>query len=201
MRTIVRWVLTKASAFCCLSLFSASCFLVAQTPKTIHGNVVDHTYSDPRYGLRYTFPADLENMTSLPNGVPVGTGEKQGVSELMLSAMEAQNGRVRRGVMITSDPIGVFGARDASSYLRQMVKLSMGAKEPIDLRSVTIAGKSFARTDVGIGVQIRSYGAQLATICGSDFLTFYFSGPSPARVEELVRSLDQLSISCPAGKH
>jgi hypothetical protein len=140
-------------------------------------------------------------MTSLPNGIPVGTGEKQGVSEFLFSSMERPNGRVRRGVMITSDPIGVLGAKDASNYLRQMVKLSMGAKDRIDLRTVTIAGKSFARTDVGIGVQIRSYGAQLATICGNDFLTFYFSGPGPAKVEELVRTLDQLSLSCSVNNH
>ncbi len=101
---------------------------------------------------------------------------------------------------MSSDPIGVFGVNDASSYLREMVKLSMGAKDPIDLRTVTITGKSFARTDVGIGTEIRSYGAQLATVCGNDFLGFYFSGPSQAAVEELVRTLDQLSLTCPAGK-
>jgi hypothetical protein len=139
-------------------------------------------------------------MAALPGGIPVGTGEKQGVSEFLFSAMETPDGHVRRGVMITSDPIGVFGAHDASNYLRQVVKLSMGAKEPIDIQSVSIGGRSFSRANAGVGQQVRSFGAQLSTVCGDYFLTFYFSGPSQESTETLVRTLEQLSLSCPVGE-
>jgi hypothetical protein len=83
----------KRLLFCSLAVVSLSFALVAQTQLRIHGSVDGHTYTDPRFGLRYTiFPANLESMTSLPNGIPVGTGEKQGVSEFLFSAMEKPNG-------------------------------------------------------------------------------------------------------------
>ena len=189
----------KGLLFCNLALVLLSSVLVAQTDQRLHGSVEGHTYTDPRFGLRYTFPTDLENLTSLPNGIPVGTGEKQGVSEFLFSAVEKQNGHVRRGILITTDPLGTFGAKDVPSYLRKLMVLSLGAKEPIEVRPVTIADETFSRTNINVGTGIVSYGAQLSMLCRGEFLTFYFSGPTPEAVEALVNTLNQLSLNCPTG--
>jgi hypothetical protein len=174
--------------------------VVAQTHQRIHGSVEGHTYTDPRFGLHYTFPSELENMTSLPNGIPVGTGEKQGVSEFLFSAMEKPNRSVRRGVLITTDPFGAFGAMDVPNYLRKLMVLSLGAKEPIEVRPVTIGDKTFSRTNINLGTGIISYGAQLSTLCRGEFVTFYFSGPTPEAVAELVSTLDKLTLDCSTAK-
>jgi hypothetical protein len=146
------------------------------------------------------FPEQLETQNSLPNGIPVGTGEKQGVSEFLFSAMEKPNGQVRRGVMIITDPKGTFGVNDVPHYLRQLVLLSLGAKEPIEVSPTVIGNRGFFRADVGGDAQVHFYGAQLSTLCGDQFLTFVFSGQSPEKVEELVHSMDRLSLSCQAIK-
>lgn len=197
MNLIVAGKLITRVLLCCLISLSFSSILVAQAQQRVHGSVDGHTYADLRFGLRYTFPADLETMSFLPNGIRVGTGERQGGSEFLFAAMEKPNGRVRRGVMITTDPVGTFGARDVPTYLQKEMVLSLGAKEPIRVQSVTINGRRFYRTDAGIGVPIHSYGAQLSTLCSGAFLTFYFSGPTPESVEELVRTLSQMVLSCP----
>jgi hypothetical protein len=150
--------------------------------------------------MSYSFPEQLEVQSSLPNGIPVGTGEKQGVSEFLLSAMEKPNGQVRRGVMIVTDPKGTFGSQDVPHYLHQLLVLSLGAKEPIAISPTVIGGRSYFRANVGGGAQIHFYGAQLSTLCGGQYLTFVFSGPSPEKVEELVHSMDQLLLSCQATK-
>jgi hypothetical protein len=182
-----------------LAVVSLSSILVAQTHQRGHGSVDGHTYTDPRFGLRYSFPAELENMTSLPGGIPVGTGEKSGVTEFLFSAMEKPNRSVRRGVLITTDPLGAFGAVDVPSYLRKLMVLSLGAKEPIEVQSVTIGERTFSRTNINAGVGTVSYGAQLSTLCRGEFLTFYFSGPSPEAVAGLVSTLDKLSLNCSTG--
>jgi hypothetical protein len=184
---------------CSLAVLAFSPVFVAQ-PQRIHGSVEGHTYTDPRFGLRYTFPAELENMTSLPGGIPVGTGEKRGVSEFLFSAMERPNGSVRRGVMITTDPLGAFRATDVPSYLRKLMVLSLGAKEPIEVQSVTIGDNKFSRTNINLGKGIISYGAQLSTHCRGEFLTFYFSAPTPEAVGGLVSTLEKLTLNCSTGR-
>ena len=190
----------RYAAFCLFSSLLLDPCLYAQAHEPVHGTVQGHTYSDSRFGLSYEYPDTLETMSSLPNGMPVGTGEKQGVSEFLFSAMEKPNGIVRKGVFIVTDPKGTFGANDVPQYLRQLLVLSLGAKEPIEISPIVIRGQSFFRASVGGEAQVHFYGAQLSTLCGDHFLDFVFSGPSPEKVEELVRSLDRLRLNCPASK-
>ena len=173
-------------------IFSAST-VMSQTPT--HGAVEGNVYLDSRYGMRYTFPAGLKVQTVL-NGMPVGTGEKQGSSEFLFDAMEDPTGRVRSGVFITSDPRGSLGAKDASEFLQGIAKLGMGAKGPVDVREILLAGRKFYRSDVGVGLPVHSYGAQIATSCNGHFVVFYFSGASPERVEQLVHSMNTLQLEC-----
>src|SRR5580658_6132776 len=113
-----------------------------------HGNVKGNTYSDQRFGLRYTFPSQLEPQASL-NGMPVGTGEKTDGSEFLLDAMERANGQVRSGVLITADSKGAGGAADARQFLRMMLVQGMGFKGEPGIEAVKIAGRSFFRSNVG----------------------------------------------------
>ncbi len=157
----------------------------------IEGN----TYIDARFGMRYTFPAHLKAQTSL-NGMPVGTGEKQGSSEFLFDAMEDPTGRVRSGVFITTDPVGSLGAKGVPEFLQVVVKQGMGAKEPVEVRDVAIAGRRFYRSNVGIGSPVHAFGAQVGTICNNHFLVFCFSAASPQLVDDLVRTMSSLQLNC-----
>ena len=145
--------------------------------------------------MRYTIPTNLRVQSSL-NGMPVGTGEKQGSSEFLFDAMEDQTGSVRSGVFITTDPVGTFGAQDVPEFLREIAKQGMGAKGPVEVRDVAIAGRQFYRSDVGIGSPVHAFGAQVGTICNNHFLVFYFSAASPERVNDLVHTMSTLQLSC-----
>jgi hypothetical protein len=179
----------------CLFLTCVPTFSTAFSQAPNHGKVEGNIYWDARYGMRYTFPANLKVQATL-NGMPVGTGEKQGVSEFLFDAMEDPTGRVRSGVFITSDPRGALGAKGASEYLQAMAKIAMGAKGPVEVREISLAGRRFYRSDVGIGSPVHSYGAQVGTTCNDHFLVFYFSGASAERVEDLVHSMNSLQLEC-----
>jgi hypothetical protein len=162
---------------------------------TDHGKVSGNTYADGRFGLRYTFPANLDAQSSL-NGTPVGTGEKNGTSEFLFSAMEKPNGRVREGIFITSDPVGAGGIRETQQFLRLVIANGMGVKPPTEFIKVAIAGRDFYQSRVNIPGAITIYGAQLATICSGHFLVFWFSAPSPSELEAMIHSLDGMSLTC-----
>lgn len=185
---LVPLVLPTAVVFLSFSL------TFAQTP--VHGRVEGHTYIDARFGLRYTFPSPLESQTSL-NGMPVGTGEKQGISEFLLDAMEKPNGQVRSGVFITADPAGALGAKDSKQFLALMLVTAMGFRGDARIQPVEISGRTFYRSSVGGGTQgVHFYGAQLMTSCNGRYLGFWFSASSPKKVEDLVHSMDQMELKC-----
>jgi len=167
-----------------------------------HGKVEGNTYVDGRFGLRYTFPGNLEVQTSVGN-MPVGTGEKVGTSEFLLSVMEKPTGRIRRGVFITSDPVGTQGITQTQSFLNFAITRALAPKDPPDIKKVTIAGRTFYESKVGgdaavPGGSIHFYGAQIATSCSGHFLVFCFSAASPAEVDELLGSPDRMEMSCSA---
>jgi hypothetical protein len=171
----------------------------AQVP--IHGRIESNTYIDPRFGLRYTFPSKLGIQSSLPNEMPVGTGEKIGGTEFLFGAMENPNGQVRSGVLIIADDKGIPGVPDVRQYLKWILANSLGVTGEPDMRPVTIAGRSFYRSDAGVGTTIRSYGAQLATSCNGHYVIFVFSAASPARIENLIHSMDAMEMNCSAVFH
>jgi hypothetical protein len=178
-------------------LLSLSELALAQMP--IHGRIEGNTYIDPRFGLRYTFPSQLEIQTALSNGMPVGTGEKSGGSEFLFGAMEKPNGQVRSGVLIIADEPKIVGTTDVRQYLKWILVNGMGQKGEPDIKSMTVAGRIFYRADAGVGTSIRSYGAQLATSCNHRFLIFVFSAASPDRIESLLHSMDGMEMKCPNG--
>jgi len=174
----------------------ASCNTTSGQART-HGKVEGNTYVDSRFGLRYTFPGFLETQASL-NGMPVGTGEKVGASEFLLDAMEKPNGQIRSGVFITSDEKGALGATNARQFLILMLAQAMRVKGEPDIRSTTIAGRTFYRSDVGGGGSVHFYGAQLATDCNGHYLVFWFSAGSSEKMEGLVRSMNEMEMKCSA---
>jgi hypothetical protein len=166
-----------------------------------HGSVESGAYIDPRFGLRYTFPASLLVQTSL-NGLPIGTGQKNGESEYLFAALEKPTGQVRSGVFITADPAGALEVTDISQFMRLTIGQSPIFKGKVGLEPVLIAGRTFYRSNSGGGsggdTPIRFYGAQLGTSCSGQFLIFWFSGASRAVVDELVHSMDSMKLTCPA---
>jgi hypothetical protein len=180
------------------SLLSLYGSVYAQAPT--HGRIEGNAYIDPRFGLRYTFPSQLEVQATMTNGIPVGTGEKSGGRELLFDAMEKPNGQVRSGVLIIAIDMGVMRPTDVGQYLKAML-IGMGVKDVPSIKPVTIAGRSFYRSDAGFGTTVRSYGAQLATSCNGHFVIFIFSGASPERIESLVHSMDGMEMKCSNDSH
>ncbi len=166
-----------------------------------HGSVEGGAYVDPRFGLRYTFPAGLEVQTAL-NGMPVGNGQKEGNSEYLFAALEKPNGQVRSGVFITADPVGALEVTDISQFMRLMIGQSPIFRGKVDLEPVLIAGRTFYRSnlggDSGGDAPTRFYGAQLGTPCSGQFLIFWFSGASRAAIDQLVHSMDSMKLACTA---
>jgi hypothetical protein len=148
-----------------------------------HGSVEGGAYVDSRFGLRYTFPDSLDVQTSL-NGMPVGTGQKNGDSECLFAALEKPNGQVRSGVFITADPVGALEVTDMQQFMRLMIGQSPVFKGKVEL-------------EVG-DTPTRFYGAQVGTSCSGQFLIFWFSGASRAVIDGLVHSMDSMKLSCPA---
>jgi hypothetical protein len=166
-----------------------------------HGSVEGGAYVDSRFGLRYTFPDSLDVQTSL-NGMPVGTGQKNGDSECLFAALEKPNGQVRSGVFITADPVGALEVTDMQQFMRLMIGQSPVFKGKVELEPVLIAGRTFYRSNSGGGsvgdTPTRFYGAQVGTSCSGQFLIFWFSGASRAVIDGLVHSMDSMKLSCPA---
>jgi len=166
-----------------------------------HGSVEGGVYADSRFGLRYTFPAGLEMQTSL-NGMPVGTGQKNGNSEYLFAALEKPTGQVRSGVFITADPVGALEVTDVEQFMRLMISQSPIFKGKVELEPVLIAGRTFYRSNSGGGsggdTPTRFYGAQVGTSCNGQFLIFWFSGASRAVIDQLVHSMDSMKLTCPA---
>jgi hypothetical protein len=171
----------------------------------VHGSVEGGAYVDPRFGLRYTFPASLEVQTSL-NGMPVGTGQKAGDSEYLFAALEKPTGQVRSGVFITADQVGALGVTSVEQYMRLMIGQSPIFKGKVELEPVLIAGRTFYRANSGGGSgggsggdsPTRFYGAQVGTSCNGQFLIFWFSGASRVVIDQLVHSMDTLTLACSA---
>ena len=172
----------------------------AQVP-TAHGSVEGGVYVDPRFGLQYTFPASLGAATSL-NGMPVGTGQKNGNTEYLFAALEKPTGQVRSGVFITADPVGALEVTSVEQYMRLMIGQSPIFKGKVEIQPVLIANRTFYRANSGGGsggdAPNRFYGAQVGTSCNGQFLIFWFSGASPAVIDQLVHSMDSMKLSCPA---
>jgi hypothetical protein len=166
-----------------------------------HGSVDGGVFVDPRFGLRYTFPASLEVQTAL-NGMPVGTGQKNGDSEYLFAALEKPTGQVRSGVFITADPVGAQEVTNVEQYMRLMIGQSPIFKGKVELEPVLIAGRTFYRANSGGGsggdTPARFYGAQLGTSCSGQFLIFWFSGASREVIDQLVHSMDSMKLTCPA---
>jgi hypothetical protein len=172
----------------------------SQAPSA-HGSVDSGAYVDPRFGLRYTFPASLEPQTSL-NGTPVSTGQKNGNTEYLFAALEKPTGQVRSGVFITADPMGALEVTSVEQYMRLMIGQSPVFKGKVELQPVLIAGRTFYRAYSGGGsdgdTPTRFYGAQVGTTCNGQFLIFWFSGASRAAIDQLVHSMDSMKLACPA---
>ena len=168
----------------------------AQT-SPMHGSVEGGVYVDPRFGLRYTFADSLEVQTSL-NGMPVGTGQKNGDSEYLFAALEKPTGHVRSGVFITADPIGALEVTDIQHFMRLMIGQSPIFKGKVELEPVLIAGRTFYRSNSGGDTPARFYGAQVGTSCNGQFLLFWFSGASRDVIDGLVHSMDNMKLTCPA---
>ena len=151
LEVLLRCIATCRLTCGCIRLFMLSIALLltlsdlaqGQTPP--HGRIEGNTYADPRFGLRYTFPSQLDIQTSL-NGMPVGTGEKAGGgSEFLFDAMEKPNGQVRSGVLIVADEKGVIGTTDVRQYLKWILANGMGVKGEPEIKPITVAG----RTSIG----------------------------------------------------
>jgi hypothetical protein len=183
----------------CTALALAFVFISVRRPlegqEANHGKVTGNTYADRRFGLRYTFPANLD-VQSFVNGMPVGTGQKQGTSEFLFSAMEKPSGHVRGGVFITSDPVGTGGIREVQQFLRLMIANGMRVKQSAEVTKVAIAGRDFYQGRVNIPGTVTIYGAQLATECNGHFLVFWFSAASSGEVDSLVHSMDRMGLTC-----
>lgn len=166
-----------------------------------HGSVEGGAYVDPRFGLRYTFPDLLEVQTSL-NGMPVGTGQKNGDSEYLFAALEKPTGQVRSGVFITADPVGTLEVTDIQHFMRLYIGQSPILQGKVELEPVLIAGRTFYRANSGGGSggdsSARFYGAQVGTSCNGQFLVFWFSGASRDVIDQLVRSMDSMKLACPS---
>jgi hypothetical protein len=176
----------------------------SQVPSA-HGSVEGGVYADSRFGLRYTFPASLEVQTAL-NGMPVGTGQRNGNTEYLFAALEKPTGQVRSGVFITADPVGALEVTRVEQYMRLMIGQSPIFTGKVELEPVLIAGRTFYRANSGGGSgggsgadsPVRFYGAQVGTSCNGQFLIFWFSGASRAVVDQLVHSMDSMKLACPA---
>ena len=162
-----------------------------------HGSVEFGVYVDPRFGMRYTLPESLEVQASL-NGMPVGTGQKNGDSEYLFVALEKPTGQVRRGVFITADPVGALEVTDVEHFMRLMIGQSPIFKGKVELEPVLIAGRTFYRSNSGGDTPARFYGAQVGPSCNGQFLIFWFSGASRSVIDQLVHSMDSLKLACPA---
>jgi hypothetical protein len=147
--------------------------------------------------MRYTLPESLEVQASL-NGMPVGTGQKNGDSEYLFVALEKPTGQVRRGVFITADPVGALEVTDVEHFMRLMIGQSPIFKGKVELEPVLIAGRTFYRSNSGGDTPARFYGAQVGTSCNGQFLIFWFSGASRSVIDQLVHSMDSLKLACPA---
>jgi hypothetical protein len=197
-RGLVALVVTAIGLFGCIG--SSAQASVGQV-SAVHGSVQGSAYVDPRFGLRYTFPDKLEVQTSL-NGMPVGTGQKNGDSEYLFAALEKPTGQVRSGVLITADSVGSLEVTEVQQFMRLMIGQSPVFKGKIELEPVLIAGRTFYRSNSGGGsggdAPNRFYGAQVGTACSGQFLIFWFSGPSRTVIDQLVRSMDGMKLTCPA---
>jgi hypothetical protein len=166
-----------------------------------HGTVEGGEYVDGRFGLRYTFPQSLEVQTSL-NGMPVGTGQKNGESEFLFAALEKPTGQVRSGVFITADPVGSLEVTNVSQFMRLMIGQSPIFKGKVELEPVLMAGRTFYRANSGGSsggdAPGRFYGAQVGTSCNGQFLIFWFSGASRSVIDGLVHSMDGMKLGCVA---
>jgi len=166
-----------------------------------HGSLEAGTYVDPRFGLRYTFPASLEVQTSL-SGMSVGTGQKNGDTEYLFAALEKPTGQVRSGVFITADPVGELEVTNVEQFMRLMIGQSPLFKGKVELEPVLIAGRTFYRANSGGGSggdsPTRFFGAQVGTSCSGQFLIFWFSGASRVVIDQLVHSMDSIKLTCPA---
>ena len=186
-----RPVLSVIATLCFSSIGAKS--LVAQA----HGHVDGNTYADERFGIVYTFPTYLKSQTSM-NGVPVGTGTKVGVSEYLFAAMEDPTGQVRRGVFVTSDPIGVFGVHTIPDYLKAMVSASSMKLDFTGILRTNFSGCTFYVAHASPNGPVKIYGAQASTISHGHFVTFWLSGPSAEDVSTLLALLNNAKINCAA---
>jgi hypothetical protein len=183
---------------CIFALLMTFYCISAVSQSVPHGHLEGDSYIDPRFGLSYTFPASLQVQTSIGN-MKVGTGEDQGGgSEYLFSAMEKVTGQVRSGIFILSDRIGALGIHDTRTYLRMILTKSMPPQGQIEIKPITLLGRQFFRSNAGIPGPIHSYGVQLATQCSGHFLSFWFSGSSPEKAEEIVHTLDHMQLACPS---
>jgi hypothetical protein len=187
-------VLAAISLLVCLRAY-------AQAPAghgpSAHGSVEGGAYIDPRFGMHYTFPASLEVQTSL-NGMPVGTGQKNGDSEYLFAALEKPTGQVRSGVFITADPVGTLEVTNVEQFMRLMIGQSPMFKGKVELEPLLIAGRTFYRANSGGGSASHFYGAQVGTSCNGQFLIFWFSGASRGVIDQLVHSMDSMKLTCAA---
>ena len=206
-RNLTRVALAAIGLFVCLrgaAQAPPAKGLSGQVPAA-HGSVEFGVYVDPRFGMRYTFPASLEVQTAL-NGIPVGTGQKNGSSEYLFAALEKPNGQVRSGVFITADPVGTLEVTNVEQYMRLMIGQSPIFKGKVELEPGLIAGRTFYRANSGGGSgggsgassPVRFSGAQVGTTCNGQFLIFWFSGASRSAIDRLVHSMDSMKLTCQA---
>jgi hypothetical protein len=201
-KTIQQTVLVQGRKLLAIAALSLSLHGVILGQPPTHGKVEGTTYVDQRFGLRYTFPKNLDVQASL-NGMPIGTGEKKGTSEFLFNAMEKPNGHIRKGVFITADPVGTYGATESSGFLKKRIAITLTPRDPPDITKVTIAGNTFSESKLdgnlaGLEANATLYTAQLATVCNGYFLAFNFSAPSPDDLTELLHSMDHMELNCSA---
>lgn len=164
----------------------------------VHGSVENGAYIDPRFGLQYSYPDSLDVLSSL-NGMPVGTGQKNGDTEYLFAALGRPGDQARRGVFITSVPVGELGLMDVSQFMRLTIGQSPIFQGKVVLEPVLIANRTFYRSNSGGDSPARFYGAQLGTSCSGQFLVFWFSAASAAAIDRLVHSMDGMKLTCPSG--
>lgn len=160
------------------------------------GHVEGRRYIDERFGLVYKIPDGLEVQKHL-GSTSFGDGSREGPLEYLFAAMAPENGRVRKGVLIVSDPVGTFGTSDTETHMARLLIQSMHPQTTPSITSTKVGDRTFERAHVGFGGQVRSYGVQLSAKCGSLFITFMFSGPSQEEVDELSHSMESMQMTCP----
>ena len=153
------------------------------------GNIVDGVYSNPYFGLRYPLPPGwqqgLEGPPSSPSGYyvlnsPDAPDKDHPSATLLISAQD---------MFFDARPMATATATAAE--MRESAGRIDGLKADTPPSEVTLAGRSFARVDIGGAALSRII---LATDIRCHVLSFTFASPDRELLEKLAASVDAATL-------